>query len=265
MNANAADCRGHASVARRVSIVVALLAMPALIASAGRGDDKKVNSPSMSPTTHAASGSSAATTHPSDESNLRRLVSQLGAADFKLRQTAQSELERLGERAMPVLAEFVGDANSEIANRVGSLIKRPRDPKLRVDVAARLLATGDPDWMEKGVYMVFEAPVADCELLAEKLDQARGRDRAILIPVVAQLRMWRSMELRHKERQAKLLAEKRMAVADKERRLHEESMYYQAEAAYWMAVDAAEEYVAPSGQVIDTATQPATTKPAVGK
>ncbi|MBX3394250.1 MAG: hypothetical protein KF841_02665 [Phycisphaerae bacterium] len=255
-----------AARARRIFCVVALFTMTGALGSAGWADDNQTDSRSAPPTTQAVVGSSATTTtKPSDDAQVRRLVSQLGAADFKMRQAAQHELERLGERAMPVLVEFVGDANSEIANRVGSLIRRPRDATLRVETAAKLLATADPDWMEKGVYMVFETPVSDCELLAAKLDQSRGRDRAILMPVVAQLRMWRSMVVRFEERQARLLDENRTAVADKERRLHEESMYYQAEAAYWMAVDASEEYSDASGQVSESTTQPATSRPVEGK
>ncbi len=190
---------------------------------------------SLTPTTQASDKSD-----PADR--YRALIRQLGAAEYKKREQAQAELNHIGEPAVPVLCEFVGDPDREIADRVFALIRRPRDVGIRVEVAARLLETGKPDWMERGGYMLFQTPTEDYEPFLKRTSDARGLPRAIFTPVADQLRNWRDATLRFEKRQAELQEAGKTEQALKEREMHEGSMYYEAEAAYWMALDASEEY-----------------------
>lgn len=181
-----------------------------------------------------------ATTRPA--AGIRRLILRLGHPEYRVREAAQAELAALGEAALPHLADFIASADPEIANRVASLIHRPSDPALRVEIAARLLATADPDRMQPAVYMLFEEPLVDYPRFAERTKAARGLQRAIFEPVLDQLGEWRKITQRHLRRQAKLIRENRPEVAERERKRHKESRFYQAEAAYWQAVDALETF-----------------------
>lgn len=162
----------------------------------------------------------------------------------------------MGEAALPYLIDFIGDANPEISNRIAAIIKRPKDPALRVEVAVRLLATADPDQMESGVYMLFESPIEDYDLFVKRTRNARGLERAIFQPVAEQLANWKKITERFNRRYERLRREK-PAVAAKELKLHRGSMYYQAEAAYWTALDAAQAYPPVQGR----ANREATTRP----
>lgn len=201
------------------------------------------------PTTRPVTGRATTTqptaaTRPPNAESIRRLVLQLGAPEYRLRQAAQEKLADLGGTALPVLADFIDSPNDEIANRVAALIRRPSDPVLRVEIAVRLLATTDPDRMEPAVYMLFEDPIEDCDRFAARVRNAEGRRRAVFDAVAGQLAEWKKNTERFRKRRARLLREKPEAAA-KELKMQKESKFYQAEAAYWQAVDAAETYGQP--------------------
>jgi len=181
------------------------------------------------------------TTQPATEAVVRRLVRQLGSAKYAARESAQKQLADMGEAALPYLMEFIGSDIPEVANRIASVIRRPKSPPLRVEIAARLLATTDPDQMESGVYMLFESPVEDCDLFAERVKNATGVERVIFEPVAERLAVWKDMTVRLNRRYAKLRRDKPEA-AERELKNHRETKYYQAEAAYWPALEALEEY-----------------------
>lgn len=245
--------RSRVWVATAFSPAVALMIGGYLTALAGAEGAPKA------PATQPASAPAAS--QPAKDGEIRALVAQLGSPDFKTRESAQARLSQIGESAMPVLVEFVGSKDPEIANRIAALIKRPRNPELRVETAVRLLATTDPDWMEMGVYMVFESPVEDYDLFVERTKDASGLQRAIFKPVAEQLKEWRDTTIRHRDRQKALLADGREETAEKERGLHHGSMYYQAEAAYAYAIEAVEQAADTALSPVGT-TQPAASQPA---
>ncbi len=213
--------------------------------------------------TDAADAADAPATKPDFERRVRTLVKALGSSVYRERERAQLELSRMGESAVPVLVDFIGDSNPEIANRATALIKRPTDPALRVETAARLIATADPDHIELGVYMLFESPVDDYDLLVQRTRGLTGIQKAVFEPILEQMAQWRAITIRHLERRKALLIENRLEVAENEQKEHGRSMYYQAEAAYMLAVDAALDYGSPQAEAPQAATQPApTTQPA---
>ncbi len=195
------------------------------------------------------------TTRPATEAVVRRLVRQLGAAKYAVRESAQKQLAEMGEAALPYLMEFIGSENAEVSTRVASVIRRPKNPALRVEIAARLLSTADPDQMESGVYMLFESPLEDHDLFVERMRRARGVERAILEPVAERLAVWKDITERFNRRYARLRREKPEA-AERELKNHRETKYYQAEAAYWPALEALEEY-----EVRDRPVHRPTTRP----
>lgn len=199
--------------------------------------------PTTQPTDHTPRPrpTSRPTTRPAIEAVVRRLVRQLGAAEYAVRESAQKQLADMGEAALPYLMEFIGSDDSEVSNRVASVIRRPKTPALRVEVAARLLSTADPDQIESGVYMIFESPVEDYDLFVERMRKTRGVERAIFEPVAERLAIWKEMTERFNRRYARLRREKPEA-AERELKNHRETKYYQAEAAYWPALEALEEY-----------------------
>lgn len=191
--------------------------------------------------THRPRPTSKPTTQPATEAVVRRLVRQLGAAEYAARESAQKRLTDIGEAALPYLIEFIGNENPEVSNRVASVIRRPKNAALRVEIAARLLSTADPDQMESGVYMLFESPVEDYDLFTKRMRKTRGMERAIFEPVAERLAVWKDMTERFNRRYARLHREKPDA-AERELKKHRETKYYQAEAAYWPALEALEEY-----------------------
>lgn len=216
------------------------------------------------PASRPIEATAAPTTQPDFERRVHTLVKALGSSVYRERERAQLELARMGEAAVPVLVEFIGDPNPEIANRVTALIKRPSDPALRVETAVRLIATADPDHIELGVYMLFESPLEDYDLLIQRTSSLSGIQKATFVPIIEQMTQWRAITIRHLERQKMLLLENRIEVAANERNLHAGTMYYQAEAALMMAIDAALDYGSPQADELPrAATQPApTTRPA---
>jgi len=209
-----------------------------LMLLAASTDEPATQPADRAPKPHPTSGP---TTRPAIEAEVRRLVRQLGAAEYAVRESAQKRLADMGEAALPYLMEFIGSGDSEVSTRVASVIRRPKTPALRVEIAVRLLSTTDPDQMESGVYMLFESPVEDYDLFVERMRKTRGVERAILEPVAERLATWKDMTERFNRRYARLSREK-PDVAERELKNHRETMYYQAEAAYWPALEALEEY-----------------------
>jgi len=214
--------------------------------------------PATQPATTRAATAPTSRPHedPRTKSLVRRLVAELGAPAYRVREGAQKRLAKLGEKALPHLVEFIGSGDSEVANRVAALIKRPEDPHLRIEVAVRLLATADPDWMEPAVHMLFETPTVDYDLFVRRTAGARGIQRTIFKPVAEQLHTWKRITELFNRRQERLLQENRVEAAGKARKLHEGSKLYQAEAAYWSAVEAMEDYGVPKPARRPPATRP---------
>ncbi|MCB9853290.1 MAG: hypothetical protein H6819_09365 [Phycisphaerales bacterium] len=195
------------------------------------------------PTTSAPAtqATSTATTQSALTMKVRRLVAKLGDRNYRAREAAQLELKALGDAALPELVESLDDENPEISRRVQLLMRRPENPNLRVETVRRLIATGDPRLVEMGVYMLFKSPIEDYPLFKAVTDESSGVERAMFEPVCEQLGQWRRSTEIFESRQERLMAEKPDA-AKREREMHEGSYYYQAEAAYWQAVEACEDY-----------------------
>lgn len=232
-------------------------------AMAGPDDvDMKRARPASQPSSRPTTQSTGSGIQSDASSAVKQLIARLGSPDFKTRESAQTALERLGEAAMPTLVEYVGHKNPEIANRVAALIRRPSDPELRVETAIRLMATADPDWMEMGVYMVFASPLEDYDLLAARAVESKGIERAILQPVVEQLKEWRGITLIHQEFVKKHTALGNTEKIKTQEELHQGSMYYQAESALAYAVEAAIEFKPVDGNEAAPTTRPvATSRP----
>ncbi len=215
------------------------------------------NPPTSRPARPEGSQPEAIATHEqSDAEKIRRLIHRLGDRVYRVREQAQTALARLGPAALPYLVEFIDSRDPEIANRVVSLIKRPEDAALRMVVVVRLLSTGDPDLMEPGVHMLFEEPLIDYGLFVASTKNAKGLQRAIFEPIAAQLAEWKQATELHLARRVNLLRDQRISVAADELKQHRGTRLYQAEAAYWQAVDAVEEYAVKQGQPRITTTRP---------
>lgn len=206
----------------------------------GRGPDEM--SPgittSRSTTTSATRTTSSATTI---NAKIEGLIRRLGDREFRVRERAQQDLAALGEAALPYIAANLQHKDPEIAQRLGRLVRRPDDPALRIQTVEKLIASADPDWVELGVYMLFRDPVADADAFRALTNKATGIERAMFDPVAEQLEQWKQITELHLRRQVKLMKEKPDA-AEKERKMQADTFYYQAEAAYWQAVEAAEEF-----------------------
>lgn len=214
----------------RILYSIGILLGTALMGVAPPATDSPTSQSTSVPTTQSALSK-----------KVRRLVERLGDRDYRTREAAQIELKALGDAALPELVQSLDDKNPEIARRVQLLMRRPEDPKLRVETVRRMIATGDPALVEKGVYMLFKSPIEDYPLFKAVTAGSSGVERAMFQPVCEQLDQWRKSTEIFEGRQERLLAEKPDA-ARREREMHEGSYYYQAEAAYWQAVEACIDY-----------------------
>lgn len=185
------------------------------------------------------------TSAPADDIRLaarvRELVARLGDRDFAKREAAQRDLAGLGEAAVPLLVPYLSAKDGEVAPRVLRLIGTPRDPKVRVDAALRLMESGDPDWLETGVHMLFERPGEVIEPFMARAAEARGLLRKLLEPVSEQLSLWERTEKLFR-RNYERLRETNPEGAARLLRTHETSHLYNAEAAYWGAYEALQDY-----------------------
>ncbi|HPF39514.1 MAG TPA: hypothetical protein P5081_07960 [Phycisphaerae bacterium] len=189
------------------------------------------------PSTPTSQAESRPTSQSATSDRIRRLIAQLGHERYQLREAAQRELKAMGDAALPDVAIAISHENPEIARRAQALLRRPKDARLRVEIVRRLIATTNPALVEKGVYMLFENPIEDYALFRELTDNASGLERAMFVPICDQLGQWRRITELFESRQAKLISEKPEA-AIHERNQHADSYYYQADAAYYQAMDA---------------------------
>lgn len=202
--------------------------------------------------------SSQPTTRPITRSVVDHLIAELGSPDFKTREAAHRRLAEMGDDVNAELVKHVTDANEEIATRIVALLGKPKDPALRVELAVRLLSTADPDWMEKGVYLLFDSPKEILDLYQSRTKDARGVERVIHDIVGEQLRTWKRNDDVFQKNYARI-QRKNPAAAERLRQSQDESKYYDAEAAYWSAVDAIADYHDPH-----LAERRATTRPTSG-
>lgn len=208
--------------------------------------------PGFGPTSQPASRPM---TRPASRPEVARLVTELGSPDFKSREAAHRRLAAMGDAISAELIEYVADPNEEIASRVVALLGKPKDPAVRVEVAVRLLSTADPDWMEKGVYLLFESPNEILDLYFERTKHARGVERVIFDIVGERLRSWKKMNDIFQAHYARA-KEKNPAAAERLLQSNRESNLYDAEAAYWSAVEAVADYRDPQGGELRATTRP---------
>ncbi len=176
-----------------------------------------------------------------ERSDVARLVADLGSPDFKTRESAHRHLAELGDSADAELIEYVTDSNEEIASRVVALLGKPKDPALRVELAVRLLSTADPDWMENGVYLLFDSPNEIYDLYMSRTKDAHGVERVIFDIVGDQLRTWKKLNDVF-QRNYEKIKRKNPAAAERLLQSNRDSNLYDAEAAYWTAVEAVADY-----------------------
>lgn len=182
-----------------------------------------------------------ATSEPADREKIEQLIAQLGAREFKAREDAQRALAEMGESVLVHLLPHITSKNEEVAARVVSLLGTPRDPELRVQTAIRLIEAADPDGLEQSVHMLFKTPAETCDFFMEATRDARGILRVVGAPIREQFEAWRRLDDVFQRTYARLKdkdAEKAAAM----RRSHTESSMYCAEAAYWGALEALEDY-----------------------
>jgi hypothetical protein len=181
------------------------------------------------------------TSRPAIAERVAALVIDLRSPKFAVREEAQRKLTLMGEAAIPHLLDHLSAKDPELARRVADIVGHPHDPALRADVAIRLLATTDPDWMERGVYMLFEDPLGVCDRFVEKTRDAEGAERIIYQAVMERLVVAKRRHENHAKRYARLIKEK-PELAEKERLMNQETDRYDAEAAYWTAYEGLLDY-----------------------
>ncbi|HUN80698.1 MAG TPA: hypothetical protein VMV81_04235 [Phycisphaerae bacterium] len=172
---------------------------------------------------------------------IEALIAKLSSRSFAERQAAQEKLKSLGESATAVVIQHLPNPDDDVARRLVDLIGKPHDIALRVDAAARLIETTDPDWMERGVQLLFEDPTAACGLFTEKSARVEGRARALFGPIAEQLQRSKS---RHELFQAKLEKWRKQDPENAARMvvMERESDLYDADAAYWSAIEALDDW-----------------------
>ncbi len=235
-----------------------VLLSPLLLAMADPGPSSRPSGASPPTATASAptSQSAALIVQPELQAKVDRLVAGLASPSFKERESAQTELRKLGEAAMLPLLKYIDSPDLEVAERVSTLVVRPTNPEVRIEVAYRLLTTGRPHLMEPAVYMLFEEPLVDFEPFARRARSARGLAQAVAEPVVEQLKSWKTQTEIFQRNYERFLKTKPEA-AEQQSRLHEGSEVYNAEAAYWQAVGAAEDYLAPKQRSPEPTTKSA--------
>lgn len=204
---------------------------------------------------------STATSRPTsqpDDPLIASLIAELGSADFKKRNSAQTRLSELGASALPSLIRHINDPSPEIAERVQAIVKPPVDPELRVDMAVALLATRRPETMERAVYMMFDVPELCCEPFLIRVPTMRGPDRVVGEAIAEQFRAWRgSYEsfVRHYER----IRTKSEEAAARIKKDQTDGNVVHAEAAFQLAIEALE---SSDGEAGDSGARVPATQPA---
>lgn len=196
------------------------------------------------PPTTSAPASAPLTSQPALSAEVRNrveeLIKRLNDREFKRRETAQRELAAMGEDIWPLLIEKIPHASEEVNDRIIAVVGKPRDPAQRVELAARMLSTGDPIRIETAVYMLFVDPGAVCDLFEKRTADAEGILKIVSPPIADQLLIRKRMS----EALLKNLPHLREKDADKAAdlvRMDSENNWYSATAAVEMAVDALDE------------------------
>jgi hypothetical protein len=109
--------------------------------------------------------------------------------------------------------------------------------------------------MERGVYLLFESPGEIFDRFFERTKDARGVERVIFDIVGERLRSWKKMNDIFQANYARA-KEKNPAAAERLRQSNRESNLYDAEAAYWSAVEAVADYRDPQGGEPRATTRP---------
>lgn len=170
------------------------------------------------------------------------LVTQLGDRDYRRREAAQQDLAALGSAALPLLIQRVPNPDAETNDRLITLIGSPTAMALRIEFAARLLETADPDHMERAVYLLFDDPVAICEPFKLRVRDATGAMAAICAPIIEQLDRCRASDETTRNHIEKIRRKSPEKAAETLRK-NKEGYLYNAEAAYWSAVEALAAYI----------------------
>jgi hypothetical protein len=181
------------------------------------------------------------------------LVTRLNDRDFKSRELAQGELASLGEDIWPLLIEQIPHEREEVNDRIITVVGRPRDPRLRVELAARMLSTGDPERIQSTVYMLFEDPVAVCDLFISRTADAKGILKIVSPPIADQLVIRKKMTEAMATNLPRL-REKNPEKAEDLVRLDTENNWLSAEAAALMAIEVLDE--APESSLRGATSQP---------
>ncbi len=198
--------------------------------------------PSTSPSTQSTTQPGARTAQSPLAHRVDTLVTQLGDRDYRRRETAQQELAALGAAALPLLIQRVPNPDAEISDRLITLIGTPAALAHRIEFAARLLETADPDHMERAVYLLFDDPAAACEPFKLRVRGATGALAAICAPIIEQLDRCRASDENTRSHIEKI-RRKSPAKAEETLQKNKEGFLYNAEAAYWSAVEALAAYI----------------------
>jgi hypothetical protein len=191
------------------------------------------------------------------QAQVEALVKRLSARDFSEREAAQRELTAMGEKAARFLVPHVTGPDTEVAVRVAAILGTPRDPEVRVELCLRLIESADPDWLERGVHVLFERPDETYAPFMKRSQDGGDLMRVILAPIREQFESWKRQDDMFQRTYART-REKDPARAEQLRRLHEETSLYCAEAAYWGAVEALAEYQGLRLESDDSPDPPAT-------
>jgi hypothetical protein len=198
-----------------------------------------LDGPASRPTTSAPA--TQPTTRPEISPALRQhvdeLIVRLGDKNFRIREQAQSELSALGQQVLKLLIDRLPCPSEEVNDRLLVIISKPALPALRVELASRLLATGDRDRIESAVYMLFEDPSAVCDLFIERTRTATGVLKIVAPPVIEQLESRKRMTAILRESLPRL-REKNAEKAAQLVKMDADTNWYAALAALESAIDA---------------------------
>jgi hypothetical protein len=186
---------------------------------------------------------------------VERLIRELGDRRYERREAAQRELAAMGEPALPHLLRYLRDPDPEIARRVAEALPIPSDPERRVELVTALLSTGDRDHLRRAVVILFQDPGAMEGPFRKAVAGQTGLTAVVAAPILEQLADWKAQDERYRENAA-AHGERNPEGVARLSRMHAEAPAYLAEAAFWMALDARDEYAARTAS-----TQPSPTTP----
>gem|GEM_PF-6662183 len=201
------------------------------------------------------------TSRPADSANelatqrVRAWALQLGDPDFRRRERAQEALAALGESAWPAMFEFLDHPDAEISRRVAELLPVPSSPHDRAALAVRLIETGRRECLRHAVFVLFDDPGRTHEPFRDAVAGRTGLVAEVAAPILEELETWN----RHEQvlrRQTTQKADSNPAGVARLRALQEQNVPFRGEAAFWMALEARDNYLA------RTTGPPSTTRPA---